>query len=192
MTGASSGVFGASSGSLLLRKRRHLHFVRVCVLIFYVLFREPQLLDASSDRGDSGGVAKLSKSRTKDDRGIFGGIRGILGGPCYSEPGDIYISSTCVLIFYVLFREPQLLDASSDRGDSGGAAKLSKSRTKDDRGIFGGIRGIFGGPCYSEPGDIYISSTCVLIFYVLFCEPQLLDASSDRGDSGAAGKLSKS
>ncbi|CAA2962667.1 Hypothetical predicted protein, partial [Olea europaea subsp. europaea] len=26
--------------------------------------------------------------------------------------------------------------------------------TKDDRGIFGGLRGIFGGPCYSEPGAI--------------------------------------
>ena len=61
-TGASSGVFGASSGALLLRTRRHLHFVRVRVLIFYVLFRGPQLSDASSDRGDSGVAGKLSKS----------------------------------------------------------------------------------------------------------------------------------
>ena len=60
--GASSAVFGHLRGSLLLRTRRHLHSVRVCVLIPYVLFREPQLLDASSDRGDSGGAGKLSKS----------------------------------------------------------------------------------------------------------------------------------
>ena len=56
------GSSGHLRGSLLLRTRRHLHSVRVCVLIFYVLFREPQLLDASSDRGDSGGAGKLSKS----------------------------------------------------------------------------------------------------------------------------------
>ena len=63
MTGASSGVFGASSGVLVTPNQETLHFVRVCVLIFYVLFlREPQLLDASSDRGDSGGAGKLSKS----------------------------------------------------------------------------------------------------------------------------------
>ena len=61
-TGASSGVFGASSGVPVTPNKETLHFVRVCVLIFYVLFREPQLLDASSDRGDSGGVGKLSKS----------------------------------------------------------------------------------------------------------------------------------
>ena len=62
MTGASSGVFGASSGVLVTPNQETLHFVRVCVLIFYVLFlREPQLLDASSDRGDSGGAGKLSK-----------------------------------------------------------------------------------------------------------------------------------
>ena len=67
------------------------------------------------------------KVEPKTDRGIFEGIRGIFGGSCYSEPGDIYIPSACVLIFYVLFREPQLLDASSDKGDSGGAGKLSKS-----------------------------------------------------------------
>ena len=63
MTGASSGVFGASSGVLVTPNQETLHFVRVCVLIFYVLFlREPQLLDASSDRGDSSGAGKLSKS----------------------------------------------------------------------------------------------------------------------------------
>ena len=61
-TGASSGVFGASSGVLVTPNQETLHFVRVCVLIFYVLFREPQLLHASSDRGDSGGAGKLSKS----------------------------------------------------------------------------------------------------------------------------------
>ena len=60
--GASSGVFGASSGVLVTPNQETLHFVRVCVLIFYVRFREPQLLDASSDRGDSGGTGKLSKS----------------------------------------------------------------------------------------------------------------------------------
>ena len=54
MTGASSGVFGASSGVLVTPNQETLHFVRVCVLIFYVLFRGPQLSDASSDRGDSG------------------------------------------------------------------------------------------------------------------------------------------
>ena len=61
-SGASSGVFGASSGVLVTPNQETLHFVRVCVLIFYVLFREPQLLDASSNRGDSGGTGKLSKS----------------------------------------------------------------------------------------------------------------------------------
>ena len=61
-TGASLGVFGASSGVLVTPNQETLHFVRVCVLIFYVLFREPQLLHASSDRGDSGGTGKLSKS----------------------------------------------------------------------------------------------------------------------------------
>ena len=61
-TGASSGVFGASSGVLVTLNQETLHFIRVCVLIFYVLFREPQLLDASSDRSDSGGTGKVSKS----------------------------------------------------------------------------------------------------------------------------------
>ena len=61
-TGASSGVFGASSGVPVTPNQETLHFVRLCVLIFYVLFSEPQRLDASSDRGDSGGAGKLSKS----------------------------------------------------------------------------------------------------------------------------------
>ena len=60
--GASSGVFGASLGVLVTPNLETLHFVRVCVLIFYVLFREPQILHASFDRGDSGGAGKLSKS----------------------------------------------------------------------------------------------------------------------------------
>ena len=62
MTGASSGVFGASSGVLVTPNQDTLHIVRVSVLIFYVLFREPQLLDASSDKADSGGAGKVSKS----------------------------------------------------------------------------------------------------------------------------------
>ena len=61
MNGASSGVFGASSGVLVTPNQETLHFIRLCVLIFYLLFREPQLLHASSDRGDSGGAGKLSK-----------------------------------------------------------------------------------------------------------------------------------
>ena len=61
-TGASSGVFGASSGVLVTLNQETLHFVRLCVLKFYVLFRGPQLLDASSDRSDSGVAGKLSKS----------------------------------------------------------------------------------------------------------------------------------
>ena len=79
-----------------------------------------------------------------------------LGGRyAYADISLISYIHIMSLIFYVLFwREPQLLDASSDRSDSGGAGKLSKSLTKDDRGIFGGTRGIFGGPCYSEPVDI--------------------------------------
>ena len=60
--GASSGVFGASSGVLVTPNQETLHFVRVFVLIFYVLFPEPQVLHASSDIGDSGGTGKLSKS----------------------------------------------------------------------------------------------------------------------------------
>ena len=36
-TGASSGVLGASSGVLVTPNQEPLHFVRVCVLIFYVL-----------------------------------------------------------------------------------------------------------------------------------------------------------
>ena len=61
-TGASLGVFGASSGVLVTPNQETLHFVRVCVLIFYVLFRGPQLWDASSDRGDSAVAGKLSKN----------------------------------------------------------------------------------------------------------------------------------
>ena len=61
-TRASAGVFGASSGVLVTPNQETLHFVRVCVLIFYVLFRELQLLHASSDRGDSGGAGNLTKS----------------------------------------------------------------------------------------------------------------------------------
>ena len=60
--GASSGVFGASLGVLVTPNQETFTFVRVCVLISYVLFREPQLLDASSDSGDSGGTGKLMKS----------------------------------------------------------------------------------------------------------------------------------
>ena len=53
---------GASSGVPVTPNQETLHFVRVYVLIFYVLFREPQLFNASSDSGDSGGAGKLSKS----------------------------------------------------------------------------------------------------------------------------------
>ena len=71
-----------------------------------------------------GSSRKVEQKTTGASSGVLGASS---GGPCYSEPGDIYISSACVLIFYVLFYEPQLLDASFDRGDSGGAGKLSKS-----------------------------------------------------------------
>ena len=53
---------GASSGVPVTPNQETLHFVRVGILIFYVLFREPQLLDASSDRVDFGSAEKLSKS----------------------------------------------------------------------------------------------------------------------------------
>ena len=58
-TRASAGVFGASSGVLVTPNQETLHFVRVCVLIFYVLLREQQLFDVSSDRSKSGGAGKL-------------------------------------------------------------------------------------------------------------------------------------
>ena len=53
---------GASSGVLVTPNQDTLHFVRVCVLIFYVLFHGPQLWGANSDRGDSGVTGKLSRS----------------------------------------------------------------------------------------------------------------------------------
>ena len=127
MTGASSGVFGASLGVTVTPNQVTLHFVRVCVLIFYVLFREPQLLHASSDRGDSDGAEisrKVEQKMTGASTGVFGASSGVLVTP---NQETLHFVRVCVLIFYVLFREPQLLHASSDRGDFGGAGKLSKS-----------------------------------------------------------------
>ena len=61
-TGASLGVFGASSGVLVIPNQETFTFrPRVCPDILCTFLREPQLLDASSDRGDSGGTGKLSK-----------------------------------------------------------------------------------------------------------------------------------
>ena len=67
---------------------------------------------------------------TKDDGGIFGGLRVISGVPVTPNQETLHFVRVCALIFYVLFREPQLLDASSDRGDSDGAGISRKVEQK--------------------------------------------------------------
>ena len=130
---------------------------------------------------------------TKHDRGIFGGLWGFFGGPCYSETGDIYISSACVSRYLMYFsvsrnfwmRAPiEVIPVAP-----GSSRKDEQKITRASSGYSGHLRGSL---LLRTKRHLHFVRVCVLISYVLFHEPQLSDASSNRGDSGGVAKLSKS
>ena len=61
-----------------------LHFVRVCVLIFYVLFREPQLFMRAPIEAipvAPGSSRKVEQKTTGASSGVFGASSGVLVTP---------------------------------------------------------------------------------------------------------------